>query len=165
MENNRANKHMKKIPFLLSLLIVTSCAQRQFNITQLQTRIIESQSGGVVTAPIIGELDQISSTKISESVEFDISHFKKTTEIISLLNDYKQYVIASYCTKHNYDLIINPLFQVTTNDSGDKLKVIVTGFPAKYKNFRPATANDVWMIPFINDSTTNDHIKKSLKNH
>ncbi|NCA79311.1 MAG: hypothetical protein EOM76_03865 [Sphingobacteriia bacterium] len=158
---------MKKHLFLLLLLAITGgvvCAQRQYHITQSQTRLVESQSG-VVTAPIIGELDQISPIKMVDSLEFDISHFRKAQEIIPLLNDYKRYVIASYCSKNNYDLIINPLFQITTNTSGDKLKVIVTGFPARYKSFRPATANDTWMISFMNDVTTDDRAKQTLKNY
>lgn len=140
-------------------------AQNKHNITQSQARLIESDFS-VVTAPIIGELGEISPTKITDSVEFFIGEFKDArAEIVPNLEDYKRYTIAHYCTKSGFDIIINPLFQISTNAEGDMLKVIVTGFPAKYKSFRQATENDKWMpLYFMGYYKTNDIINNILKN-
>ncbi|NLE03355.1 MAG: hypothetical protein GX638_00945 [Crenarchaeota archaeon] len=140
-------------------------AQNKHNITQSQARLIESDFS-VVTAPIIGELGEISPTKITDSVEFFIGGFKDArAEIVPNLEDYKRYTIAHYCTKSGFDIIINPLFQISTNAEGDMLKVIVTGFPAKYKSFRQATENDKWMpLYFMGYYKTNDIINNILKN-
>jgi len=140
-------------------------AQNKHNITQSQARLIESDFS-VVTAPIIGELGEISPTKITDSIEFFIGGFKDArAEIVPNLEDYKRYTIAHFCTKSGFDIIINPLFQISTNAEGDMLKVIVTGFPAKYKSFRQATENDKWMpLYFMGYYKTNDIINNILKN-
>lgn len=157
---------MKKTIITLAFIatMIAANAQNKHNITQSQARLVESEFG-VVTAPIIGELGDISPNKIIDSMEFYIGGFKDArTEIVPNLDDYKRYTIANYCTRHGYDIIINPLFQITTNADGDKLKVIVSGFPAKYKSFRQATENDKWMtLYFINDFLTDDRIEKILK--
>ena len=157
---------MKKLFTLVFLVAgVTAFAQNKHSITQSQARLIESEFG-VLTAPIIGELDQISSEKITHKVEFFIGGFKDAQrDIVLNLEDYKKYTIANYCTNNGYDLIINPLFQVSTNSEGDKLIVTVTGYPARYKSFRPAKEEDRWMTLFINDYSTDDRIKKTMDNN
>ena len=158
---------MKKITFtlLLVMLVTATFAQKNVhNITQAQARLIESEFS-VLTAPVIGELGEISPKKIIDSMEFYIGNFKDAArEIVPNLDDYKRYTIAHYCTKSGFDLIINPLFQMSTNVDGDKLKVIVTGFPAKYKSFRPATKDDSWMLPFLKDDHGSEQrIKNVMK--
>ena len=158
---------MKKITFtlLLVMLVTATFAQKNVhNITQAQARLIESEFS-VLTAPVIGELGEISPKKIIDSMEFYIGNFKDAArEIVPNLDDYKRYTIAHYCTKSGFDLIINPLFQVSTNVYGDKMKVIVTGFPAKYKSFRPATKDDSWMLPFLKDDHGSEQrIKNVMK--
>lgn len=156
---------MKKL-FTLALLVVSvsTFAQNKHSITQSQARLIESEFG-VLTTPIIGELDQISSEKITHKVEFFIGGFKDAQrDIVPNLEDYKKYTIANYCTNNGYDLIINPLFQVETNTEGDKLIVTVAGYPAKYKSFRTAKAEDSWMLNFINDHSADDRAKAIINN-
>ena len=157
---------MKKILLTLTLFVWTLSAHAQKNIhsiTQAQARLIESEFS-VITAPVIGELGDISPKKIVDSMEFYIGNFKDAQDIVVNLDDYKRYTIAHYCTKSGFDLIVNPLFQVSTNPAGDKLKVVVTGFPAKYKSFRPATEKDEWMLPFLlNDTKSQQRLDKVLK--
>lgn len=157
---------MKKTFFTLLLIVLAFGANAQKNIhsiTQAQARLIESEFS-VITAPVIGELGDISPKKIVDSMEFYIGHFKDANDIVANLDDYKRYTIAHYCTKSGFDLIVNPLFQVSTNPTGDKLKVVVTGFPAKYKSFRPATEKDEWMLPFLlNDTRSQQRLDKVLK--
>ena len=158
---------MKKSAFtlLLVMLVTATFAQKNVhNITQAQARLIESEFS-VFTAPVIGELGEISPKKIIDSMEFYIGNFKDAArEIVPNLEDYKRYTIAHYCTKSGFDLIINPLFQVSTNVDGDQLKGTVTGFPAKYKSFRPATKDDSWMLPFLKDDHGSEQrIKNVMK--
>ena len=157
---------MKKLLFTLMLIALAFGANAQKNIhsiTQAQARLIESEFS-VITAPVIGELGDISPKKIVDSMEFYIGNFKDAQDIVVNLDDYKRYTIAHYCTKSGFDLIVNPLFQVSTNPAGDKLKVVVTGFPAKYKSFRPATEKDEWMLPFLlNDTKSQQRLDKVLK--
>lgn len=129
-------------------------AQTRHNITQSQARMIETDMGAI-TAPLIGELDEISPSKIVDTTTFNISMFRDAQVIVDLLSEYKQYALAKYCTKHGYDIIVNALFQVFTNERGDELYVVITGFPAKYKRFRPATKEDCWMLQFTGEESEN----------
>ena len=136
------------------------------NINQSQAAA-EPSRFGVVTAPIIGELGEISPNKIIDSCQWDLSNVKDAaTEIIPRLDQYKEYTLANYCNKNGWDLIINPLYQVRTNREGNVMTVIVTGFPAKYKRFRPATKEDSWMLSFINeDKNSEQKINEGLKKY
>ncbi|MDD4848412.1 MAG: hypothetical protein PHR53_06600, partial [Bacteroidales bacterium] len=90
---------MKKILFAVAvlLLVTAACAPKKHSITQSQARLIESQFG-VVTTPIIGELDEISPNKITDSMEFYIGGFNDArTEIVPNLDDFKRFTIANYC--------------------------------------------------------------------
>lgn len=151
------------ITLLFAMLATAAFAQKNVhNITQAQARLIESEFS-VITAPVIGELGEISPNKIIDSLEFYIGNYKDARDVVANLEDYKRYTIAHYCTKSGFDLIVNPLFQVSTNAEGDRLKVVVTGFPAKYKKFRPATENDKWMLPFLlNDTKSQQRLDKVL---
>lgn len=149
--------------FLVTLAFAANAQKNVHSITQAQARLIESEFS-VITAPVIGELGDISPKKIIDSLEFYIGNYRDANEIVANLDDYKRYTIAHYCTKSGYDLIVNPLFQVSTNPEGDKLKVVVTGFPARYKSFRPATEKDEWMLPFLlNDTKSEQRLDKVLK--
>ena len=150
---------MKKC-FLLALCLLICgalCAQTHHNIRQSQARMIETNMGAV-TAPIIGELGEVSPTKIVDTTMFDISMFRDAKMVVDLLPEFKQYALAKYCTKHGYDVIINALFQVFTSDDGFQLNVVVTGFPARYKRFRQATSEDAWMLRFTGEES--DNVKK-----
>lgn len=157
---------MRKVIFTVALVmtVIVSNAQNKHNIVQSQARMKETQFA-VVTAPIIGELDAVSPNKITDSMEFYIGGFKDAVkDIVPNLDEYKKYTIANYCQRKGYDVIINPLFQLRTNEQGDKLRVIVTGYPAKYKSFRPAKEEDAWMMYFMNDNLTDDRAKKIIDN-
>lgn len=45
--------------------------------------------------------------------------------------------------KNNADLIVSPNYETIENASRSTVTVTVTGYPAKYKNFRTATDDDV----------------------
>lgn len=156
---------MKKATFTMLFVMLTFAAFSQkyvHNITQSNARAIESQFG-VLTAPVIGELGDISPNKIIDSCQWNISGVKDAaTEIRPYLDEYKKYTVARYCSKNGYDLIISPMFQVRTNPEGNIMTVTVTGFPAKYKKFRPATKEDSWMLPFLNNFEGERKVKEAI---
>lgn len=153
---------MKKF-LLMSILIAiggVTCAQTRHSITQSQARMIETDMGAI-TAPIIVELGEISAMKIVDTTTFDISIFRDADYVVGMLSEYKQYALAKYCTEHGYDIIVNALFQIFTNKNGDKLSVVISGFPARYKKFRPATKEDNWMLPY--SGRESDNSKKIIR--
>lgn len=146
---------MKKLFFLALCSAASVCfAQNHHVISQSQARMLETQMGAV-TAPIIAELGEVSPNKIIDTTTFSIGYIKDASIIVSMLPEYKQYALAKYCQKNGYDVIINALFQVSTNKAGDELLVIVTGYPARFKRFRPATKEDSWMLPFAGQNSSN----------
>lgn len=146
---------MKK--FILLLLIALCSdgvlfAQKHHIVNQSQARMITTNMGAI-TAPIIAELGEISPQKITYTRRFNISFYQNVQQIINDLSEYKQATIAKYCNENNYDLIVNAIFQITTEN--DELVVTLMGFPAKYSKFRPATQADSWMLNYIGGETTN----------
>ncbi|MBR4774311.1 MAG: hypothetical protein IK010_07780 [Bacteroidales bacterium] len=154
---------MKKT-LILSLLCLAAgiaAAQNHHVVSQSQARMLETKMQAV-TAPIIAELGEISATKITDTVSFAIGHIKDVNTVVAMLPELKQYAVAQYCAANGYDVIVNALFQVSTNPAGDQLLVVLTGYPAKYKNFRPATRDDTWMVLFTGEGDNNDNINKIL---
>lgn len=145
---------------LFLIMISTTVFSQKYvhNITQSQAKAVGSHFG-VLTAPIIGELGEVSPNKIIDSCQWNISNVKDPAlEIIPFIDEYKSYTVANYCAKNGWDVIIDPLFQVRTNREGNIMTVIVTGFPAKYKKFRPATKDDSWMLQFVFDDEKSEKI-------
>ena len=145
---------MRKSLFLALCLLISGMAGAQIrhNITQSQARMIETDMGAI-TAPIVAELGEVASQKIVDTTSFDISSFRDAQLVVNLLPEFKQYALAKYCNEHGYDIIVHALFQVFTVDN--VLKVVVTGFPARYKRFRAATKEDTWMLQFTGEESEN----------
>mgnify|MGYP003311826145 CR=1 FL=1 len=57
----------------------------------------------------------------------------------------KNQIISNATTTHNADLLVAPLVNVQT-DAKNNLIISVTGYPAKYKNYRSATQEDQWFL-------------------
>jgi hypothetical protein len=70
----------------------------------------------------------------------------------------KETVIANAAKTNNADVLVAPLVNITT-DVNNNLVIIVTGYPAVYKNFRSATAAD---SIFMNAKNAEPVEKKSL---
>ncbi len=58
------------------------------------------------------------------------------------LNDRKMNLIADMLKKHNADVLVEPRYQFVKTSFGPR-KLTVTGYPAKYKNFRSASEKDL----------------------
>lgn len=133
----------------LSLFVTMgSFAQNKHSISHAQAKILESSSS-IITTPLIAELEDISSNRVTSSLDFAIGMYKDAaTQIVPFLTEYKQFALTKYCMENGYDVIINPLFYISTNQSGDIMTVTFIGFPGKYKNIRQAKEEDLWMLNF-----------------
>ncbi|MGN0186437.1 MAG: hypothetical protein ACI392_01655 [Paludibacteraceae bacterium] len=61
------------------------------------------------------------------------------------VREYKERLIAKVLKTNSSDVLIGTLVEVTTNADGF-LVMTVTGYPAKYVNFRSATEADQWKV-------------------
>jgi len=110
---------------------------------------------GVIQAPTMATLD-VSSTKVTElfsiraknKFNFSFSFGKKSEAIAmskdkALLNAYA-HAVSKLLIKHNADVLIEPKYSFETMASRKTTtyNIIVSGYPATYKNFRPAVYAD-----------------------
>ena len=125
---------MKKLLLYLILLTLTSisCTTTKQSST---TRVMDIYGPGVVQLPVVGELD-VDINKISESV---------TASGTSVNTDQLKVTAVNRAVKNaNADILVEPSFEV--NSEGSTTTVTVTGFPATYIEFRPATLADVELM-------------------
>lgn len=79
------------------------------------------------------------------------SEYSYSVEIRSLeslteaeLTNLKNRTLYQFAKKHGADVIIEPIFNsYVTTDNKNVLNITVTGFPARYVNFRPLGKSDV----------------------
>jgi Na+-transporting NADH:ubiquinone oxidoreductase subunit NqrC len=124
------------------------------------------QGTGVYHIPTVATLD-VSPTKVTEL--FTLRAKKKFIEMatgdnskssmslaqIKTLGASQAHAVAKLLNKHNADILVEPRysFEVTSTNSRDTYNIIVSGYPATYKNFRPATPADSSVLkldPLIN---------------
>ncbi len=121
---------MRKISlfFVLSLLL-SSCSMMEKtsgSVTTIKTRtskVLDVYGNGVVYTPVIADLD-VKSERVKGTAEGEnnsVSYFKKLA-------------LADAIEKSGADILIEPNY--ITEVTGSKVSVIVTGYPATYKNFR-----------------------------
>ena len=153
---------MKKL-FLVSLLALTAMSSFAQKVkkpenasayTESAARNIEPRSGVIVT-PLIADMQIVSQERIeyTETLPYYV-----TPEIVAFVPSFKKTVFFHATKEHKCDALAASLIDVTTTPEGF-LQITVTGYPAKYVNFRNATSDDVWMIQMhqlINNNHNND---------
>ena len=152
---------MKKVvvPFLLSVLILTSCSETKPVVREKQIRAAEA-TAAIITEPMVLEIERLSQQPITDSTVFNINGYSTAEQLNAALPEYKQYALEEFTFKSEYDMIVNATFHVytrakgkTTNWAGDEVKgqelvVVVSGYGVKYKKLRKATLEDEWMSNF-----------------
>lgn len=138
---------MKRTLAVLAMAVIPFVASAQIHIRQSQARTAESEFG-LMTAPVIAELGDISKKRINFTLNFSLDGYKNHSEVQKDLDSFKRDTMAEYCIENNYDIILNPLFEISTNEKGDVLSVTLVGYPARFTGFRPATEADTWMLRF-----------------
>ena len=65
--------------------------------------------------------------------------------MIDLVPSFKKIALCHAARAHKADMIIGAMVDVITNENGH-LEITITGYPAKYVNFRNATQQDVNLV-------------------
>ncbi len=86
---------------------------------------------GVIQKPLVVDLD-VKDKRVSGTASTSF----KGEKIETIKNN----AIYDALQNSKADVLVEPRFDTET--SGDRTTVTVTGYPANYKNFRPATIND-----------------------
>lgn len=139
---------MKKFLFftLVVAMCVMSCAPQRVIYKEAEVRNLEPAQNAVVV-PLVAELELISPNRISEVYAYDVD---VTTAMLGDIETYKRISLLNTAQKYGADTMVGALISVDTNKKG-KLEVTVTGYPARYVNFRSMTKEDAW----LNNATHN----------
>lgn len=133
---------MRKIA--LSLLVfslsVAAMAQGSFNYEGNSVTVMEP-GANVSTTPIIAD-ESICGERFTETVVFD--QFPARRRNLRYVEDFQAMALAQLARDHGADFIITTQVNVSTQDGC--FAVTVTGYPAKYVNFRKPTEEDMDLV-------------------
>ena len=128
---------MKKIMYLFKIISIvsvvsfTSCYAPQ-TAYYGKPKQKDISGVGVIHIPVVADLE-VSQTKITEEV--DVSNKTFASELIAA-----RYALRVILNKHKADILIEPTYEFK-----DK-SIIVSGYPAKYKNFRNIEEKDIKLL-------------------
>jgi len=122
-----------KLLFLavVATTLFTSCSVSKTT----TTKTMDIYGAGVIQNPVIVDLDV---------KEVKVVGVAKASSPTDALEDVKQDAIIDALKKADADVLVEPSF--VTISYGGKKEVTVTGFPAKYKNFRSLKVEDLQLI-------------------
>ena len=133
---------MKKIIlFFSTATLICSCSvpkATSYSYSEYKTAM---PSPAVYAVPTMADL-VVSSEKITygERINQNITTLTDA-EVEALASREKETIIANALKANNADVLVAPNVSIET-DANKNLVIIVTGYPAVYKNFRSATAAD-----------------------
>ena len=123
--------HMRQILLLAIAVCMASCA----TIKPVETaKYMNIYGPGVLHNPVIADLD-VKNTKVTGTAT-GYATDRKALEVEA---------IAAAIKGAAADLLVEPSFAMESA-GGARIQVTVTGFPANYQNFRPATQADLPLI-------------------
>ncbi|MCM1107433.1 MAG: lipoprotein [Clostridium sp.] len=138
---------MKKffIPALAVALLASCTTTQTISKTEYhkqQARIIEPKFQAFMT-PLVGDVEvmkekgRITSEEYIRPINFAASNYEFQIE------EAKKYVLFAETKKHNADILIAATYDINTDDVRKGIVSIrVSGYPAKYVNWRPASTDD-----------------------
>lgn len=109
----------------------------------------------ILTTPLIADVQVTSKEKIKPYVE--VFPFVMNPQVKDAVPGFKRTAFAHAAKENNADILVGTDITVTTNEDGFVV-VTVTGYPAKYTNFRNATAQDTWMLEFYRYAVEGDNL-------
>ena len=137
----------KLFPILTTAFMMVGCTQTQLMVHEKQIRAAEAQAG-IITEPMVLEVDYVTPQQISDSTVFNISSYNDDKVLRADLPAFKQEALERFCFKSQFDMIVNTTFLTYTRNEGKELVVVIKGYGVRYKKLRKATQEDVWMSNF-----------------
>lgn len=134
---------MKKLNFTLALLVtifLASCATTRIAYEEHQTR----QSEPALLTPYV--IPTVADLEVSETKELVTSTFDNSLSEASFkgsdVEEWKNVTLAKMIKEYNSDVIVAPMFDITTSKDLKTVTVELRGYPAKYTNFRNMQTSD-----------------------
>ena len=132
---------------LLSATIATAQKVERIETTvdymESSARYMEPSQNIMIT-PMIADLEVIGgSVSYTETEAF--KNYEVTEDLIPLVPGFKRIALSRAARAHKADVIIGAMVDVITNEDG-RLEITITGYPARYTNFRNATGNEIDLV-------------------
>ena len=114
------------------------------------SRILDAESN-LLVIPLVANLE-VTKTKFVHVERDAFADIKVTNATISNIDKYKRMALGRATKACGADILISPNIEVVTEDG--RFVITVSGYPAKYKDFRNATAKDVELIKEANEANS-----------
>ncbi|MBR5327287.1 MAG: hypothetical protein IKV31_01995 [Paludibacteraceae bacterium] len=140
----------KSVLFFGVVALVCSCSTpKATSYSYSEYKTISPTQSVMYTIPLLADLD-VAKERITygERINQNISTLT-TAEVEALALREKETVIANALRANNADVLVAPNVSIET-DANKNLVIVVTGYPAVYKNFRNITKEDEWVIDKVN---------------
>ena len=138
-------------------VILSSCGTYTYQ--ESTARFVQPTRAGFIT-PVTADME-VRDERIENAVEIEVVLTKKEISSIMfsesrgeespIVLSWKKYALAQTLKKYKADDIVSPNFDIVPHPKKSGVLIVtVSGHPAIYKNYRPATKEDVELIkPFI----------------
>jgi hypothetical protein len=141
---------MKKVIILCAALALASCSTTKTG----TSKTLDIYGAGVLHLPVISDLD-VASNKASHTM---------TLRKVENMKAARNLAVSELLKIENADVLVEPSFETET--SGSKTILTVKGWPAKYKNFRTITQDDIKLLNVnrnyqVNETIDGDDKKKT----
>lgn len=139
-------KTLKATLLLVTALFITSCTPyvTYHKYDESTARYMNPAIMPGFITPTIADLD-ISNEKITVTETYDntltqadMENFESSATIEYL----KNYTVSKVVKQYDADVIVAPIFDIKTSDDYETIEVTVTGYPAKFINFRNVKSSD-----------------------
>lgn len=155
---------------ILLLFAILSCTTVAF--AQQRTDKVEYQESSarnlepvqsVMILPMIADMEVISD-KIYYTETEAFQNYTVSPAIVSHIPEFKKVALSRAARAYKADAIVGATVDVITNAQG-RLEITISGYPARYTNFRNATRDDVALVGLAKTvaSGNDDEILKNPK--
>lgn len=135
---------MKTLKFTFTLLVAiffASCTTTKISYEEYLTRQAEPVMLNPYITPIVADLD-VSQTKETVTETFENKLDIKSKFSNKEIEAWKEVTLAKMMREFNSDVIVAPTYNVSTSKDYKDIIVEISGFPAKYTNFRNISVAD-----------------------
>lgn len=143
---------LKKLLLVIAIAIGSVTIASAQKVDRIETTVdyMESSarymepSQSIMTSPMIADLEVIGGSISYTEIEA-FKNYEVTEELIQLVPGFKRIALSRAARAHKADVIIGAMVEVITNKNG-RLEITITGYPARYTNFRNATSEDMDLV-------------------
>lgn len=152
------------------LLAILSCTTA---LAQQRTDKVEYQESSarnlepvqsVMISPLIADMEVVSE-KIYYTETEAFRNYTVSPAIVSFIPEFKKVALSRAARAYKADAIVGATVDVITNAQG-RIEITISGYPARYTNFRNATLDDVTLVGKAKSiaSGNDDEILQNPKN-